>query len=99
MVSEGAKKEIQEMIEIEEAKKKRSVKNQAAIAVFQDLIQGYEKKEHYYKNADEYKADIKLMADKAWFYADVFIDSYDLKWKDREHPLKFCPDGLTKKQE
>jgi len=92
-----ANEEVQAKLGMETKKIMLSIKPQAAIAVFQGLVQEYEKVEHYYNNADEYKADIKLMADKAWVYADVFIDSYNLKWKDKDIPIKSCPDGLTKK--
>jgi len=64
----------------ETEKLRRELKGQAAIALFRDLIQDYEKKKHEYKSRDEHRADIKNMADKAWEYADVFIDSYGYAW-------------------
>jgi hypothetical protein len=87
-MTEGIKREIQETIEIEKRKRKRAVKDQAAIAVFQVLIEMNENEKHTYKNTDEYRADIKLMAEKSWLCADIFIASYDRKRKDKAHPLK-----------
>ena len=63
---------------------RKNTRDLAAVTIFQALIGQFKYDGGRYKNSSQYRADIKVIANMAWEYADVFMDSYGKRWDEEE---------------